>query len=324
MTKILYVVPYFGTLPDMFPIWLHSCKNNPSINWLIFTDDHRDFDYPDNVAVIYTSFQDIKHRFERLFSYEINLERPYKLCDYKVCYGLAFQDYIQGYDFWGFCDIDLIWGNIRHILTDDILSRYDKIGYQGHSTLFRNSDKMNNLFYKSIGDESIKDKLQAAVAGFTDEDFINRLCDYWGIPYYQEKTFANLSSFVHNFKLNHLERKDRAKNKHFIFSYEKGQLFRLAVVGNKIYKDEFMYVHFLKRNMRINIPEESDVYLIIPNQLIPPYAVDAKYIKKANAAHTLRFFIQHFKENVYKLNYKTIIPIFVTKIKGYFKLYTRY
>ena len=43
MTTILYIVPYFGKFPRLFPVWLHSCANNPTVNWLILTDDKRDF-----------------------------------------------------------------------------------------------------------------------------------------------------------------------------------------------------------------------------------------------------------------------------------------
>ena len=42
MTTILYIVPYFGKFPRLFPVWLHSCANNPTVNWLILTDDKRD------------------------------------------------------------------------------------------------------------------------------------------------------------------------------------------------------------------------------------------------------------------------------------------
>lgn len=98
----------------------------------------------------------------------------------------------------------------------------------------------------------------------------------------------------------------------------------MAVVGDKVVKDEFMYVHFLKRDMDIKISEDEEKYLIVPNVLLPYADVDSSYIKKADAPHALRFAIQHFRENAYKLNYKTIIPIAVTKIKGYFRLFTRY
>lgn len=207
MTSILYIVPYFGNFPNLFPVWLHSCANNPTVNWLILTDDKREFCYPSNVKVEYTTFSAVRERIQKLFDFEINLSQPYKLCDFRIAYGLAFADYLKGYDFWGFCDIDLIWGNIRNILDEEIFATYDKIGYQGHSTLFRNVDYVNRLFRETIGSESVYPLLQSSKSEFTDEDFINRLFDYKQIPYYQKKTFANLSSFVYNFKLNHLEKK---------------------------------------------------------------------------------------------------------------------
>ena len=49
------------------------------------------------------------------------------------------------YDFWGYCDIDLIFGNIRKFITDDILDKYDKILSRGHFTLFRNKDSINTI-----------------------------------------------------------------------------------------------------------------------------------------------------------------------------------
>lgn len=54
MKSIVYIVLYFGKFPSIFPLWLNSCRNNPTIDWLIFTDDHSCFNYPQNVRVEYT------------------------------------------------------------------------------------------------------------------------------------------------------------------------------------------------------------------------------------------------------------------------------
>ena len=324
MTSVLYIIPYFGNFPKIFPLWLNSCKNNPTINWLIFTDDRTDYHYPHNVKVIYTTFDAVKSKIQNIFNYKICLNSPYKLCDYRVCYGEAFNEYIVGYDFWGFCDIDLIWGNIRSILTDDIFEKYDKIGYQGHSTLMRNTDYINKLFRKNIFDETIKKYLQSIDSCFTDEDFINRLFEHYNIPYYSEKTFANLSSLVYNFKLNHIDKYDLKKNKDFIFSYENGQLYRYSTINKHIYKDNFMYVHFLKRHMEVLVTGNSNDFLIVPNKLIKRCKIDCEFIKKANAPHYFSFALKHFRANAYKLNHQTIIPIFIKKIRGYFTLFTKY
>ena len=58
--KICLIILYFGKLPNYFDLWLNSCKYNSSIDFLIFTDDRTEYDYPKNVRVIYTSFEKIK------------------------------------------------------------------------------------------------------------------------------------------------------------------------------------------------------------------------------------------------------------------------
>lgn len=87
MYSIAYVVPYFGKFPKGFQFWLMSCGCNPSIDWLIFTDDRTDYDYPDNVKVTYWTFDQMKARVQSVFDFPVSLERPYKLCDYKPAYG---------------------------------------------------------------------------------------------------------------------------------------------------------------------------------------------------------------------------------------------
>jgi len=41
--------------------------------------------------------------------------------------GLIFEDYVAGYDFWGHCDLDVVWGDIRKFLHTRILSDSDII-----------------------------------------------------------------------------------------------------------------------------------------------------------------------------------------------------
>lgn len=56
MKSICLTVPYFGKLPPSFQIWLNSCKQNATTNWLIYTDDKTNFDYTPNVRVVYQLF----------------------------------------------------------------------------------------------------------------------------------------------------------------------------------------------------------------------------------------------------------------------------
>ena len=120
MKKIAYILPYFGHLPKEFGFWLISCQMNPTVDWLLFTDDRTKFNYPPNVKVTYCTFEDIKNKAQACFDFPIVLDRPYKLCDYKAAYGDIFKNELTGYDYWGMCDLDLVWGNIREFLKNMI------------------------------------------------------------------------------------------------------------------------------------------------------------------------------------------------------------
>lgn len=120
MYKIIYINLYFGSLPNNFQLYLKSCKYNSTVDWLIFTDDNTEYDYPENVKVKYTSFDKISKLIARNFDYDIVLDRPYKLCAYRPAYGQIFKDYIKEYDFWGYCDFDMLWGDIRKFYTDEV------------------------------------------------------------------------------------------------------------------------------------------------------------------------------------------------------------
>ncbi len=322
MKSIVYIVPYFGKFPDLFPVWLHSCRNNPSIDWLIFTDDRREFNYPANVHVHYISFGDLREMIQKKLNCPLYLEKAYKLCDYRIAYGDIFSEYLKDYDFWGFCDIDLIWGNIRHFLTDEILNRYNKIGFQGHSTLIRNTEYYNKLYWHGLKDgTNFEALILSPDSMFVDESYFNKLFAELGLDSYQEFTFANLSPFVYNFRLNYLPEEWNNRNKNFVFEYNHGTLNRVALVDKELIRDEYMYIHFLKREMEVCIDPEDDSYLIVPNKLIATQELTGQQIRVFNKPHYIRFFRTHFKENAYKLNYKTLFPIIWRKIRGYYRLF---
>jgi hypothetical protein len=69
-----------------------------------------------------------------------------RLCDVGPAYGLIFVDAIEGFDFWGHCDMDLVFDDIRRFLTPDILQAYTKVLIHGHLSLHRNRDDVNHYF----------------------------------------------------------------------------------------------------------------------------------------------------------------------------------
>jgi len=155
MKKIGMVYSYMGKWPNYLRLFLESCKYNPSVDFLIFTDCGEPGEHSENVKIIPMNLSEFNALASLKLGMDIKIKTPYKLCDFKPCYGVVFEDYIQKYEYWGYGDIDVIFGNIRKFITDDLLNNYDIItsgkGFLfGHFTLMRNSPEMKRLFENSI------------------------------------------------------------------------------------------------------------------------------------------------------------------------------
>jgi hypothetical protein len=155
LQRIAIVTCYFGKWPWYFPYFLHSCKFNPTIDFIIITDNI-DFvlNKPPNVKIINKSLNEIISSASSKLKLKVSIDDPYKLCDFKPAYGFLFSQMLEVYDFWGHGDIDVIYGNIRSFLTHEILTEYELITARhdflsGTFTLFRNNDKLNTLFMES-------------------------------------------------------------------------------------------------------------------------------------------------------------------------------
>jgi hypothetical protein len=153
MKRICVIIPYFGRWPAYLDLFLHACHRNPILNVLFLTDLKPPAQSPDNVRFHYVTIDQIRRSIKDLVGIEAMITKPYKLCDIKPAYGLIFQDYIRDFDFWGYGDIDLVYGDLSRWLTAEALSSdvisFRKKWLSGSLALFRNNEKMNRLFLES-------------------------------------------------------------------------------------------------------------------------------------------------------------------------------
>jgi hypothetical protein len=146
---------YIGKLPWYFDYFIHSCRYNPSVDFYLITDDTTySRSLPNNVKLINNTLEEISALATQKLGFLISISTGYKLCDFKPAYGLIFEDILNGYDFWGHCDIDIIFGDIREFITDELLQNHDLISVRhdwlsGCFLLYKNTDKLNNLFLHS-------------------------------------------------------------------------------------------------------------------------------------------------------------------------------
>lgn len=332
MKTIGFIVPYFGYgnghLHPMTQLWFDSCGKNNTVDWFFFTDcDLSSFDVPDNVFITKTTFEEVRDRIQKLFDFKILLNTPYKLCDFKPTYGEAFKDFIGLYDFWGFCDIDLIFGNIRKFITDDILENNDRILTRGHCSIFRNTPE-NNVRYRTLdrngcldwkevfsSDKSFAYDEWAGQSGGGYSEILKRN----GVSIYNGKIFADLQ--INRYQLHTtFESESDDKPRYSIFQYRDGTVVQYSVMNsNSLSIQEYMYIHFQQRKLDLNTDLNRQNYFIIPPNkalTMEEFHPDLESLKKVTRGNILNW---NLKGQIKRVLYNIYIKIRGKKMK---KLYT--
>ena len=145
MIKKALVIPYFGKWPEWFDLYLYSLGQNPSLDVIFFTDIPTDglrF-VPDNAKFVKISFEEYCRKAGEKLGIEFKPSKFYKLCDLKPFYPFIHREELQGYDYVGWGDIDLIYGALDRFFPDSTIVRYDIISthsyiLSGHFALIRN------------------------------------------------------------------------------------------------------------------------------------------------------------------------------------------
>lgn len=320
MTSVAYLVPYFGKLPQSFPMWLLSCKMNPTINWILITDDQTTYDFPKNVQVKYCTYDEIKKRISSHFDFPVIINKPWRLCEYRPAYGEIFEEELKGFDFWGHCDMDLIWGDIRKFLSEDVFLKYDKIGFQGHSTLYRNTPEVNARYkYHAKDAISYKEAFQSDFGRCFDEGAQEKIYKELNIEYYHEPNFAHLDAYANNFYLLYLPDEDAYKNRRQVIVWDNGKIFRKYTYNGKVYTEEFMYFHTFMRPIKYKISQynEKSCYIAYPDVIreIDRNEITANFIEKHGKCSAPVYYMRLAYSYRKKLTFKKIWKNLKVKIK---------
>lgn len=276
MRKCCFIVPYFGKMPEHFNVFLKTCEYNKDYNWIIFTDDQKTYHLPTNVKIIQMTFKGIQELVQSKFDFNISLNRPYKLCDYKPAYGYVFEEYIQNYRFWGHCDLDTIMGNLNEFITDEMLEKYDKLFCLGHFILYKNNFENNRLFMSKYNGIELYKKVFTTSKIMIFDETVGGSNNINSIFLDNNKKIF-MGDFSLNFKIlptkfirtkyNYLTNSfDTETYKKALYVWNNGNLERYYMNKDKIVKEKFMYAHFQGRIMRVkgNILDEN-MFKILPN-----------------------------------------------------------
>lgn len=262
--KIGLVVCWYGEFPDYFSVWLKSCEKNNNIDYLVFTDASYTESVPQNVKLINLPFPEMVSRTKSVLGFQVSLAKPYRICDFRPMFGLIFENELKIYDFWGYCDIDLVFGNIQVFLSEININEMDAVFNRGHFTLIKNSDKMNNLFkcrgalfnYKTVARHD-------AIFAFDENTGIQKIAKAEGIRAVYTVPYIDADGKYKQLR----SRFEKDNPSHQVFYWENGILYRAKCVDDKCYIQETMYIHLQKRELVIRDRDvlASNAFWIEPN-----------------------------------------------------------
>ncbi len=153
-SKIAIIIFYFGHDEWYQPFFIESCKRNDTIDFIFFSDRFEEEIISGNIKKYPFSVLEFNELASEKLGFDIHVKSGLKMCDLRPAFGIIFEEYLKGYDFWGYTDTDIIFGRLREFLTTTVLESNDFISVlehypSGFFALFRNSSQSNNLFRQS-------------------------------------------------------------------------------------------------------------------------------------------------------------------------------
>lgn len=304
--KKCIVCVYFGNVPNYYDLWLKSVHYNKDYDFVLVTDSIVPMSEK-NLTVINMELTSFEKLARKKLSMKLSISYSYKLCDFKPVYGIILQDYLADYEYWGYCDLDIILGDLNKFITQEMLEKYDKIFPLGHFAIYRNTPEVNNRY-----------KLKGSIFGDYEEVFnknkiyvfdegygINNIYKENGFPIYDEYVMADIASRHKRLKLT---RNSKMVNYiHQMFYWDNGKIFRAFVdeEGN-LSAEEFAYIHIKRRRME---PCEFDVDKVNAFAILPSsFKEKSQGLPKVEDIYELNpyqsFMYERFEDITYRMQYQ--------------------
>ena len=268
--RICIIGVYFGLLPNYFGIWTKSAAFNQSIDFLVVSDQMIS-NLPSNVRTVSMSLDEMKSLAQRKLEMpDICLQRPYKCCDFRPAFGLIFEDYLRGYDYWGYCDFDMVFGDLNNFFTKYNLYSYDKFLTLGHLTLIRNTREVIERYKDNGSKIGYREVFCSDKSCLFDEiDGITGIYQANGYPQFTGRIFSDIASIHNRYRdIEEYPLDAKAQNsRHQVYYWENGHVYRNRFESTGVKQDEYIYMHFKRRpNFMLDFDVEESNRIIISNK----------------------------------------------------------
>lgn len=250
MSRIALFIFYIGPLPDYFRYFSESFARNQDIDIdvYLFNDQLSKADTSGHLKMIPMTLTQFNELASQKLEMPINVSWGYKLAELRPAFGIIFDDYLKNYSFWGYCDLDIIFGKISNFITEDILLTYDvitasEIQLVGHFTLFRNNEIVNNLFRQT------EDYIKVFTDNSNQYDFDESCHRFYGHPLsFDELKKTDQTASMYDIVMN-LKEKYNLKIYMNSMCREEPPLdlvYKNGIFYDVITQKEFLYFHLVK------------------------------------------------------------------------------
>lgn len=292
--RVALFIPYFGKWPEYFEFYLYTCSKNPVIDFYYFTDCPIPQKIYSNTIFQSISFSEYCQKVSDILGINFYPQNPFKLADLKPFYSIIHKDIASQYEFWGFGDIDLVYGDMTTILSEINLKQYDAFSthidkISGHFCTLRYS-KYHNIAFQI---NEWKDFLEDGKNHNLDENYLARLI------YPEQRVRRGLKRYV-KFKFCRplweipiptliqrcLRKYEREWYTSPIPTQETKYIYRDNKIYNNITNTELPYLHFIffKNNPMYKhlfyYKRDNIFYQITPNDFGGKIEITRDYIKK--------------------------------------------
>lgn len=251
---------YFGQLPGYFALWLQSCAANPTVDFFLITDNADFENVPENVTIIKMSWEEIVKKIDAQFDFPVAIDSPYKLTDFKPAYGDIFRDLFEGYAYWGYCDLDMIFGDLMKFIKDPIERGMEKIYRLGHLTVYKNTDRMRTLYRQKGASFSYREVFsKPEFYSFDEHAGQMAIALRQGVSEYAREDMADISC-----RIKRMTASRHINYPYQVFYCENGSVYRAYLDHDKVYTEEFAYIHLQKRQYQT--PDQNDSYYILSDR----------------------------------------------------------
>ncbi|QKE29655.1 hypothetical protein AACT_2572 [Arcobacter acticola] len=276
----LLIIVYFGVFNEVLKKSLDTLTDN-NVDVFLFTDKPVLLEEKENLW----NHQISRSELESLTLKTLNISQEfndyYKLCDFKIFYYSILKQYIQKqYDYIGFCDLDVVFGNLDYFLNKPITEKANVVGSRGHLMLFETQ------YYKKITSDLLK------------LNSIKRLLE------------SNENYALDEFEFLHIYLEKEKSKKNIIWNQD----ISLKAVDLNYFTENYICVNrklvltsYLKKNLNIEVIFENSQTEYIPYIHFQKRKINDKFFKENET-------VKITKQSKIK-NFKRFISISIQRIK---------